>query len=106
MIWTVYYTAEAKQDLKEIREYIADVLMAPAAAANQVRKILESVRGLEEMPMRHKLYEEEPWYSQGMRFFPVGNYLVFYLPDESTASVNILRIMYSGRDISKQLEGN
>ena len=106
MIWTIYYSAEARQDLREIHEYISNVLMAPTAAADQVRKIMEGIRGLEEMPMRHRLYEEEPWYSQGLRFLPVGNYLVFYLPDEASTTVNIIRIMYRGRDVRKQLEGN
>lgn len=106
MIWRIYYSAEARQDLREIHEYISDVLMAPAAAVNQVRKIMEGIRGLEEMPIRHRLYEEEPWLSQGLRFLPVGNYLVFYLPDEASTTVNIVRIMYRGRDVRKQLEGN
>ena len=106
MIWTIYYTAEARQDLRDIRDYISDELMAPAAAANQVSKIMDAVRNLEELPMRHRLYEGEPWHSQGLRFFPAGNYLVFYVLDEKTMTVNIIRIMYSGRDVGKQLEGN
>lgn len=106
MIWTIYYTAEAKQDLRDICNYISDELMAPAAATNQVRKIMDAIRNLEELPMRHRLYEDEPWHSHGLRFFPVGNYLVFYVPDEKTMAVNIIRIMYSGRDVRKQLEGN
>ena len=55
------------------------------------------------MPMRHRLYEEEPWHSQGLRVLPVDNYLVFYLSDETSATVSIIRIMYGGRDIDKQL---
>lgn len=106
MIWTIYYTAEARQDLRDIHGYIYDELMAPTAAANQVRKIMEGIRRLDEMPIHQRLYEEEPWHGQGMRFLPVGNYLVFYLPDEVTTTVNIIRIMYSGRDVRKQLEGN
>ena len=106
MIWTIYYSAEARRDLREIHEYISDVLMAPVAAANQVRIIMEGIRGLEDMPMRHRLYEEEPWHSQGLRFLPVGNYLIFYLPDETSTTVNIIRIMYRGRDVRKQLERN
>lgn len=49
MIWAIYYSAEARQDLKDIREYISDELMAPTAAANQVRKIMEAIRKLEEI---------------------------------------------------------
>ena len=46
--------------------------------------------------------KDEPWYSQGVRFMPVKNYLVFYTVKNET--VSIARIMYGGRDISKQLE--
>ncbi|MBR4862083.1 MAG: type II toxin-antitoxin system RelE/ParE family toxin [Firmicutes bacterium] len=93
MIWTIHYSAEARQDLRDIREYISDELMAPTGAANQVRKIMDTIRRLEEMPMHHRLYEDEPWYSQGLRFLPVGNYLVFYIPDEVSTTVKIIRII-------------
>lgn len=36
-------------------------------------------------------------------FFPVDNYLVFYLPNETKNTVSIVRIMYGGRDIRRQL---
>lgn len=106
MIWTIYYSAEARQDLRDIREYISDEIMAPIAAANQVRKIMAAIRKLEEMPMRHRLYEDEPWHGQGLKFIPVGNYIVFYIPDEVSMTVKIIRIMYSGRDVKKQFDGN
>jgi toxin ParE1/3/4 len=41
--------------------------------------------------------------TMGLRFFPVDNYLVFYLPKETDKMVYIVRIMYGGRDIRKQL---
>ena len=68
--------------------------------------ITEFLNFVAEAQVQHRLYEEEPWYTQGMRFFPVGNYRVFYVPDETATTVNILRIMYRGRDLRKQLEGN
>ena len=103
MIFHVAYSAEARQDLRDIYEYIAYELLAPEAAAGQTERIMKAARSLEQMPMRHRLYEEEPWHSQGLRVLPVDNYLVFYLPDENSATVNIIRIMYGGRDIDKQL---
>lgn len=54
--------------------------------------------------MRYRTYEEEPWQSQGLRYFPVKNYLIFYLPDESAGKVYVVRAIYGGRDISQQLE--
>ena len=103
MIFYVAYSAEARQDLRDIYEYIACELLVPETAAGQTERIMKAIRSLEQMPMRHRLYEEEPWHSQGLRVLPVDNYLVFYLPDENSATVNIIRIMYGGRDIDKQL---
>lgn len=97
------YTAGARCDLRDIYEYIAYELLAPEAAAGQTQRIMKEIRALEEMPMRFRLYGEEPWHSEGLRFFPVDNYLVFYLPDETQNTVNIIRIMYDGRNIRKQL---
>ena len=93
----VIYSARARQDLRNIYEYISYDLLVPETATRQTR------RSLDEMPMRHRLYDDEPWHSQGVRFFPVDNYLVFYLPDETKNTVYIVRIIYSGRDIKKQL---
>lgn len=103
MIFRLNYSAEARLDLKNIYQYIAHKLLMPEVAARQTERIMKAVRSLEQMPMRHRLYEEEPWYSQGLRVLPVDNYLVFYLPDKDNATVNIIRIMYGGRDIEKQL---
>ena len=103
MIFHVAYSAEARQDLRDIYEYIAYELLVSETAVGQTERIMKAIRSLEQMPMRHRLYEEEPWHSQGLRVLPADNYLVFYLPDENSATVNIIRIMYGGRDIDKQL---
>lgn len=103
MSWKVVYTARAKQDLRNIYEYIAYTLLAPDTAAAQTQRMMKEIRGLDEMPMRFRCYEQEPWHSKGLRSFPVGNYLVFYLPEEATKTVYIVSILYGGRDIRRQL---
>ncbi len=92
-----------KVGLRNIYEYIAYDLLVPETAAGQTRRIMKEIRALDEMPMHHSVYKDEPWNSQGVRYFPVDNYLVFYLPDEPQNTVNIIRIMYGGRDIHSQL---
>ena len=104
MIFNVVYSSEARQDLRDIYEYIAYELLEPDTAAGQTNRIMKAARSLDQMPRRHRLYEEEPWHSQGLRFLPVDNYLIFYLPDETNNIVNIIRIMYGGRDVKKQLD--
>ena len=103
MIWTVYYTDEAQQDLQDVYDYISNGLLEPVIAKKQVNKILDAVDSLDNMPMRYRLYEQEPWHSKGLRVLPVESYLVFYLAVETKNTVVIIRIMYGGRDIKRQL---
>ena len=103
MKWKILYSAQAKEDLQSIYEYIAYDLYEPDIASGQVRAIMNEISNLDEMPMRYRQYEVEPWISKGMRIFSVGKYVILYQPEESNHEVNIVRIMYGGRDISKQL---
>ena len=106
MSWKINYSKNAKTDLQDIYEYIAYELFEPQYAKDQVERIMASVRKLEDMPMRFAVYKEEPWKSKGVRFVPVDNYLVFYLPNEDDKCISIVRIMYGGRDIKKQIVEN
>ena len=100
----IVYTFQARQDLKNIYESIANSLHAPDTARNMYRQIIQSARSLESMPERNPLYKEEPWHSQGVRFVPVKNYLLFYTVNNETHTVSIARILYGGMDINRQLE--
>ena len=104
MSWKIQYTSQAKSDLRDIYDYISGVLLVPETAKSIIQRIVEAVRELDEMPFRYKLYHDEPWHGQRLRFFPIKNYLVFYLPVDNENTVYIVRIMYGGRDISKQFE--
>ena len=103
MIWHVEYTEAAKQDLRDVFDYISNVLLEPVTAKRQVTHIMDAADSLENMPMRHRLYDVEPWRSRGLRIMPVDNYVVLYLPDESKNIVSIIRVMYGKRDIDRQL---
>lgn len=89
-------------DLHDIYDYIAFNLLASDVARNTTDRILEAVRTLQTMPERNPLYKEEPWHSQGVRFIPVKNYIVFYTVNTDTDTVSIARIMYGARDLSHQ----
>ena len=103
MKYEVMYTAGAKKDLRNIYRYISEELLAPKNAAGQTKRIMAAIRKLDEMPKRNRLYEEEPWHSRELRFLPVDNYLAFYKVDDEKATIYVVRIMYSGRDVHKQL---
>lgn len=97
----VVYTHRARQDLFVLYDYIAYVLLSPEAARRTADRIAREVRSLSSLPERHPLYHDEPWRSRNVRFLTVRNYLIFYTTDPET--VTVLRIMYAGRDVSKQL---
>ena len=103
MNWKIEFTTAARKDLRDIFEYIAMQLQEPVIAKRQTNRILSEIQDLDTMPMRYQLYQEEPWFSQGLRYFPVNNYLVFFLPDADRNRISIVRIIYGGHDLTKQL---
>lgn len=104
MSWSIRYAAHARQDLRNIYEYIAYSLHEPGTAARMSNAIMDAVDSLQEFPARHKIYEYEPWKSVGLRTFPVKNYMILYAIHEDEKAVTVIRIMYGGRDIRRQLE--
>ncbi len=103
MNWEIEFTDQAKRDLRDIIDYITFELREPQIAVNTARQITNEILSLNQMPMRYRLYDEEPWQSRGLRYFSVKNYLVFYYPDKKRNTVFVVRVIYGGRDISRQL---
>ncbi len=101
-LYAVYYSDTAYEDLRSIHHYIMDELQAPMAAQNQIRRIRDAAQKLESFPQKHELI---PWASgalRGLRKLPIDNYVIFYLIEEANASVQIIRIIYGGRNLRKQ----
>ncbi len=103
MIYEINITEQADCDLRGIYEYIAFELLSPWNAARQLERLEECIIGLEEFPKKFPHYKKEPWYSRGLRIMPVDNYIVFYIPDDEARTVTVMRVMYNGRDVDKQL---
>ena len=103
MIYEVEVSEQADSDLRGIFEYIAFELQSPENASGQRDRLEEQILSLDTMPERYRKYEKEPWKSRGLHVLPVDNYVVLYISDSDKRVVTILRIMYAGRDIDKQL---
>ena len=101
--YSITYSAEALDDLRAVYSYIAFELKAPEAAEGQINRIRNGVSSLKELPFRHSAVEWEPWASLGIRRMPVNNFMVFYRASESAKKVEIVRILYGGRDIESQM---
>ncbi len=98
MKFHVKISKDAKEDLQKIYTYIAEELLSPEVAVNQLERIEASILSLDNMPTRHRVYNED--LSTCIRFLPVNNYCIFYLIDEKNAQVHIIRVLYGARNFT------
>ncbi len=96
MNYTVNISKVAKQDLYDIYRYIADELLSKSTAINQLKRIEDAILSLATMPKKHRVYDEK--INPDIRFLPVNNYLIFYIVNEKDFIVNIVRVLYGGRN--------
>ena len=103
MKFKVNYSDEAKQDLKNILDYVGDILVEPVFAKRLILRLKKSADSLDYMPFRHRVFDVEPWKSQGYRIFNVDKYAILYIPDEAKNTVTIIRIMHGSCKIENHL---
>lgn len=103
MIYHVTLTQQAQADLREIFKYIAIDLQSVENASGQLDRLEKAIATLDQVPERFRAYDKPKWRQRNLRIMPVDNYLVLYIPDHGSTTVTVLRIMYGGRDISRQL---
>lgn len=101
MKFEVELAEKADRDLRNIFFYIAVDLSAPENAERQINRLWDAILSLDELPERYRRYEDEPWYSRGMRVLPIDNFVILYIPYLEEKVVRIVTVMYGGRDISE-----
>lgn len=87
--YSVIYSPEAKDDLRNIYSYIALDLQVPDTAKNQVNRIRKEIRSLDFMPARYSVVDWEPWQSMKMHKLPIDNFVVYYTINSDTLTVTI-----------------
>ena len=88
----------AEKDLVSILTYIAETLHEPAAAQRIYLSIRDAISELDHRPFRFQVVDDEKFAPLGLRKLFVENYTAFYVIDESTHEVHILRILYNRRE--------
>ena len=104
MKYSIVLTETAQADLSAIFRYIAVDLQSVQNANAQLSRIEKAIASLDQMPERYRVYDRKNWRERNMRIMPVDNYLVFFVPAHDDTTVTVMRIMYGGRDIDRQLE--
>lgn len=104
MKYKIVFTEQADADLRSIYEYIAFNLLEPGIAKSQLESIEKGIQSLNEMPSRFRKFEKEPWNSRGLCQMPVDNFVIFYIPQNEDETVTVIRVLYGGMDIDKQIK--
>ena len=94
--YRIIVTPDAKADITELRDYIANVLLSPKTARSYIQNLRKEIGKLSEMPTRIKLIDDEPWHSRGVRKFIVRNFLVYFRVEEDK-NMNTIQDLYYGR---------
>ena len=94
MTYHAHITKAAERDVINASDYIDLVLKNPAAADSLLDEFESKVNALIEFPQQHPLVEDDLLSAWGIRFVMVKNYLAFYLVEEETATVFIIRFLY------------
>lgn len=98
MRYKVRLTVQAISQIEETMRYIAEVLLEPGTAQKWVDTLEREIAGLDTMPLRCPLTEEEPWRTQGIHKMIVKNFLVYYYVDEESKMVWVTAVIYGRRD--------
>ena len=98
MEYEVRITLQAQAHLREIRDYIAQKLLAPEAAKSTVQRLGTVMASLSQMPKRVPLIEEEPWRTEVVRVRAVKNFLIYFWVNEAEKTVQIIAVIYARRD--------
>ena len=101
MGFKVKFSQQAVDDMDDIIGYLSHELYNPQAAERFYRTINQKLTLLEENPYIYPLHNDERLREKGFRFVVIGNYLMFFLADDDNSVVNIARIVYGGRNLSK-----
>jgi toxin ParE1/3/4 len=92
-----HLSTAANLDIEEIANYIFD--LNPVAAYRFLDDLDGTFELLADFPLIGRL---RPDLGAGVRSYPVGNYLVFYVP--ATDGIEITRVIYGGRDLPKVIK--
>lgn len=101
--WGYRMTQKAGADLDDIVGYLTVELSNPTAASDFVYKLQDSIEKIRLFPESSPLVVNDFMPDTKVRKKSVGNYIVYYLPDDAEKMIFILRIIHSRRNMDEIL---
>jgi plasmid stabilization system protein ParE len=94
-------TESAEYDIDFTFEYISETLGNPDAASDLADELEEQIEKICKRPLTGKLVENDFLKRPDVRRFLVKSYIAYYIINEESEEIVILRFVYSGRDQDK-----
>ena len=104
MDYNYFLTFAAEKDIDETFEYISNELLNIDAAKNLADNLEMKFEDLTKTPKMGRIVDNPFLRREDVRLVHVDNYLVYYIVDEKSKSVVILRVVFSGRNQDKILK--
>jgi toxin ParE1/3/4 len=101
--YQVEFTSKAIADLEQIYVYIANELFNPDAAQRLLYKFEKQIMILSSYPFSSNIVQDSYLRKKGYRKLVVDNYLVFYLVDEISSKVRVMRVLYGAQQYERYL---
>ena len=101
--YNVQITDEALEDMEQLYNYIAYVLLSPENAMGQYNRIADAILTLDTFPERFRIMDSEPEHSKEIRRMLVDTYSVFFVIQDD--KVVVTDVLYSASDIERRLKG-
>lgn len=92
--YTVKINELAEEDLEQIGDYIAFILLNPTAAENMVKGIRKQVSKLQYFPESHELDDDPALAELGVHKTYYKEYKIFFIIDYSMHIVYVVRIFH------------
>ena len=96
--YKIYITESAENDLRDIVGYISFRLDAQTTVMNMMRTIKTALENLKTTALSYPLVRDDRLAAIGYRLISVKNYIVFYIVDEKSKTIDVDRILYGRRD--------
>ncbi|MBQ3888921.1 MAG: type II toxin-antitoxin system RelE/ParE family toxin [Clostridia bacterium] len=102
--YTFRFTESALADLDDAVAYIAEELANPKAAATLMSGVQKAVDEACRFPESGELVDNAYLPNPSIRKKLVGNYILYYLPDEADKTVVVVRFLYGRRNTEAALK--
>ena len=97
-VYNLIYSKFIRLDIDSAYEYIIEEYKNQSAANDLLNNILEKVEDIAESPYTWSLLEDDNLAMKGYRSVIINKYKLFYVIDENTKDVKLIRFLHCKMD--------